>query len=114
MHARPLNLISFKSMSGAAISSTMERSQVSPPKFVEPTANNGLVSIFIRHRFSFRPKGRLFVSFGNYIVQRLLTSYPQNAQSKLRFLTSNFFFGERASFALVSDVLLRRGDFNGK
>jgi len=114
MHARPLNLISFKSMSGAAISSTMERSQVSPPKFVEPTANNGLVSIFIRHRFSFRPNGRLFVSFGNYIVQRLLTSYPQNAQSKLRFLTSNFFFGERASFALMSDVLLRRGDFNGK
>jgi hypothetical protein len=49
-------------------------------------------------------------------MQRLFTSYPQNPQSKLRFLTSNFFFGERAFFALVlvSDVFLRRGDFNGE
>jgi hypothetical protein len=27
------------------------------PKFIEPTANNGLVCIFVRHRFSFRANG---------------------------------------------------------
>ena len=43
------------------------------PELIEPAANNGLIIVFVRHYFSFRPNGRLFVS-GNCVMQCLAMS----------------------------------------
>jgi hypothetical protein len=61
--------------------------------------------IFLRHRFSFRPNWTLICFFRQLrraVPIHILSSEPQ---SKLRFLTSNSLFKERASFALVHRLL---------
>src|SRR5262249_38124937 len=101
----------FKSMSGAAISSTMERSQVLPQNLSNQRPTTALLVFSLDIVFP-------FVQMDTNLFLSAATSCSAYSRPILRtpietpFLDFKFLFGERASFAPVSDVLLRRGDFN--